>query len=345
MTLCAAWIRQKNNAEELVFATDSSLTGGEKWNQGVKLFELPRPDCLICFAGATGRAYPLILNLLSSIKLSKRLQNSHTDIEQVLDYLSTLFTSLVATIVTEIKGQDIHDLRSEAEFLFGGWSWSKSCFRIWKLYYSKDAEGFIPQEYTGKVITYAFLGNPGHLSETAKLELKRDREGNETEEDPLDMEPLAVLVKMSRNSSIREVDGAIQIAKLYKSGTSEFFGINWPSREGKPHFQGRGFEPHSKPDVRYFDPDTLKLIEDKLPNVIENLTRFSNLEDFGFICNCYVEDKSLQEGSSDTGVERLSYVLREDLPDNERERLIYIFRKAAYQYFIEDIQNNGSSAP
>lgn len=53
MTLCVAWIRAKNSVEELIFATDSSLTGGEKWNQGIKLFELPRPDCLICFAGRT----------------------------------------------------------------------------------------------------------------------------------------------------------------------------------------------------------------------------------------------------------------------------------------------------
>jgi hypothetical protein len=324
MTLCAAWIRQINSVEELVFATDSSLTGGEKWNQGVKLFELPRPDCLICFAGDTGRAYPLILNLLSSIKLSKKLQSSHTDIEEVLAYLSTMFTSLVSTIVNEIKGQDIHNLRSEAEFLFGGWSWSKNCFRIWKLYYSKDAEGFIPQEYTGKVITYAFLGNPESLSETAKKNLKEERENSGTEEDPLDMEPLTVLIKMSRDSAIREVDGAIQIAKLYKSGTSEFFGINWPSREGKPHFQGRGFSIHSKPDVRYFDPDTLTLIEDKLPDIIDNddLAKFSQLEDFDFIKDCY------KEGS-----------LKEDLSEPERERLIYVFREAAYQHFIRDIEN------
>lgn len=324
MTLCAAWIRQINNVEELVFATDSSLTGGEKWNQGVKLFELPRPDCLICFAGDTGRAYPLILNLLSSIKLSKKLQSSHTDIEEVLAYLSTMFTSLVGTIVNEIKGQDIHKLRSEAEFLFGGWSWSKNYFRIWKLYYSKDAEGFIPQEYTGKVITYAFLGNPESLSETAKKNLKEERENSGTEEDPLDMEPLTVLIKMSRDSAIREVDGAIQIAKLYKSGTSEFFGINWPSREGKPHFQGRGFSIHSKPDVRYFDPDTLTLIEDKLPDIIDDddLAKFSQLEDFDFIKDCY------KEGN-----------LKEDLSEPEREHLIYVFREAAYQHFIKDIEN------
>ncbi|MDJ0696036.1 hypothetical protein [Mastigocoleus sp. MO_188.B34] len=321
MTLCAAWIREKNNVEELVFATDSSLTGGEKWNQGIKLFELPRPDCLICFAGSTARAYPLILNLISSIKLSKRLQSNRTDIEGVLDYLSSLFTSLVNTIVNEVSRLDIHCLRSEAKFLFGGWSWVEGRFRIWELYYSKDAEGFVFKEYTeesSKTGIYAFMGEPEELTDKAS---KRYKDKN-FENDKLDMEPLQVLVQMSRDKNIREVDGATQIAKVYKSGTSEFFGIYWESIQGKPYFQGRAFDFHSKPDVRYFDPDTLTIIEDKLPNIIDNLSQFNQLGDFEFICSCY------ENGC-----------LKEDIAENDRERLIYVFREAAYQSFIENLKN------
>ncbi|MDJ0590750.1 MAG: hypothetical protein QNJ72_12240 [Pleurocapsa sp. MO_226.B13] len=66
MTLCVAWLREVNGDKELIFATDSCLSGGERWHSGVKLFELPRQDCLICFAGETNRTYPLILNLISS---------------------------------------------------------------------------------------------------------------------------------------------------------------------------------------------------------------------------------------------------------------------------------------
>jgi hypothetical protein len=326
MTLCAAWIRQINSVEELVFATDSSLTGGEKWNQGVNLFELPRPDCLICFAGETSRAYPLILNLISSIKLNRRLQSSRTDIEEVLSYLASLFTSLVSTIINEILGQDIHELRSGAKFLFGGWSWLESRFRFWHLYYSKDAEGFVFKECTdepNKNRIYTFLGDPEDLVVTASKTYKTLIFENDIQDDKMDMEPLKILIEMARDQSIRTVDGAIQIAKVYKSGTSEFFGIHWPSSIGKPHFQGRGFTSHSKPDVRYFDPDTLTLIEDKLPNIIEDLTQFSHLEDFEFIRTCYGTEGSL----------------REDLLELDRERLIYVFREAAYQHFIEDIEN------
>jgi hypothetical protein len=63
MTLCAAWIRhgQSDEGQELVFATDSRLRMGEAWDMGLKLFNLGRSDCLLCFAGDTQRAYPLIL--------------------------------------------------------------------------------------------------------------------------------------------------------------------------------------------------------------------------------------------------------------------------------------------
>jgi len=130
MTLCTAWIRQSNNTEELVFATDSTLTGGEKWDNGIKLFELPRKDCLLCFAGSTFRAYPLILNLVSSIKFNTYLSKPETDITEVLNYISDLFTNLIKTIVSEIHGEDIHELRSGAKFLFGGWCWQSSSFCI-----------------------------------------------------------------------------------------------------------------------------------------------------------------------------------------------------------------------
>jgi len=327
MTLCAAWIREKSGIEELIFATDSTLTGGEKWNQGVKLFELPRPDCLICFAGSTARAYPLILNLISSIKLNKRLSSSHTDISEVLDYLSSLFTTLVSSIKSEIPGEDIHALRADAKFLFGGWSWLENRFRIWKLYYSEDAEGFIPFEYTGnrdKTRSCAFLGDPADPENDMEGEAtKRYRQefDNEKFDDKLDLEPLRILIEISRDAEIREVDGAIQIAKVYKSGTSEFFGIYWPSSAGTPHFQGREFNRHTRPEARYFDPDTLELVEDQLPILITDMQQFASLEDYGFIQQCYDEQGGLKI----------------NLKTTDRERLMTVFRAIAYSEFVQKV--------
>ena len=323
MTLCTAWIRQTDEQEELCFATDSALTGGgEKWNQGIKLFELPRKDCLLCFAGYTGRAYTLILNLVSSIRFDDRLQNPHTDIEEVLEYLAELFTNLVLTI-TEVDKDKIHEERANAKFLFGGWSWEQSSFRIWELSYSEDVEGFIHEERTntGKPRTVVFLGDPEDQPNVPELALSKYKElMNEGEYDrPLNMEPLEVLREMSRDKELRYVDGALQIAKVYKSGMSEFFGVYWPGEKGKPSLHGRDFHPHHKPKVRYFDPDTFEIVEDLLPTMITDWEDFNEVEDLDFVKSYYEKDGSL----------KLS------LSNRYRERLITIFREHAYEQFIK----------
>ena len=118
MTLCVAWLREVNDEQELVFATDSCLSGGERWHSGVKLFELPRKDCLICFAGETNRTYPLILNLIVSIKFDEHLSNTHTDITEILDYLTGSFTSLCHSISDYGTQQFKHML---GDFQFSVW--------------------------------------------------------------------------------------------------------------------------------------------------------------------------------------------------------------------------------
>ena len=127
MTLCAAWIRKSGDNDELVFATDSCLSSGERW-RGIKLFDLPRKDAMICFAGRTDRAYPLILNLITALRYNKDFQDKAKDISDLALFVSDLFTELVYQISDPVEPMD--EVRAEAEFLFGGWSWEIGSFRF-----------------------------------------------------------------------------------------------------------------------------------------------------------------------------------------------------------------------
>ncbi len=327
MTLCTAYIRQANETEELVFATDSCLTGGEKWKQGIKLFELPRKDCLLCFAGTTNRAYPLVLNLTSSIHLDKFLESPSSKLEDVLLYISELFSDLLKRIISEIAGENIHELRSGVKFLFGGWDWTKGSFRVWKLYYSEEIEGFLFDELTNddtKTKFYTFLGDPEEEIETeAKERIKKIFLDDDTFDSKLDMEPLKVLRDMSLDKNIRTVDGSLQIAKIYKSNRSEFFGIYWESSKGKPCFQGREYNEINKPLVRYFNPDTLELLELDIPENLSIISEEIYGADTDFIFECY----------PDFG--RLKNVISE----KEKHKLKLIFKEVAYRQFLES-QNN-----
>ena len=176
MTLCVSWIRKVNNNEELIFATDSCLSGGERWHSGVKLFELPRKDCLICFAGETNRTYPLILNLISSIKFDEHLLSTNTDTVEVLEYLSTLFTSLCNSI-TGYAPQTFEEALGEFEFLFGGWSWKQSRFKLWKLKYKFETSAFVHDEVDDNEMFFEFIGDETDKAEELyrkKLKTIRD---------------------------------------------------------------------------------------------------------------------------------------------------------------------------
>jgi len=325
MTLCTAHIRQVNDTEELVFATDSCLTGGEKWKHGIKLFELPRKDCLLCFAGSTIRAYPLVLNLVSSIHLDKYLQSPSATLEEVLEFLSEQFTTLVKTI-TEVGKDQIHEERGAAQFLFGGWDWQKGAngaYRVWKLYYSQEVEGFIFDELTNdssKTRFYTFLGDAAiDIEKEAKTRFNKIMVDEEKMDSKLDMEPLRILSSISLDKTIREVDGSLQIAKIYKSNRTEFFGIYWESSKGKPCFQGREYNEINKPLVRYFDPDTFEILESDLPSKLNNISEEDYQNDYDFIKDCYDETGNLKETVS----------------EKEKHTLRLIFKDVAYRQFMK----------
>lgn len=323
MTLCVAYIRQVNESEELLFATDSCLTGGEKWKHGIKLFRIPKRDCLLCFAGSTARAYPLVLNLVSSIHLDKYLQSPEASLQDVLEYLSGLFTDLITKIISEIPGEDIHELRSGVQFLFGGWDWSagaSGAFRVWKLYYSQDVEGFIFDELTnnGKKRFYTFLGDPEEIEGVAKEMYKKMLYDNDIQDDPIDMEPLMILRDISLEEEHRAIDGSLQIGKVYKSNKSEFFGIYWPSSKGKPCFQGREYNELNKPILRYFNPDNFEILESDLPDKLAEITEEIYGNDFEFIRDCYEESGHLKNG----------------LTEKSKHTLKLIFKDLAYRLFI-----------
>jgi ATP-dependent protease HslVU (ClpYQ) peptidase subunit len=80
MTISIAWVRNAGKTPELVFASDSRLTGGGNVDHCQKVFSLPREDCCISFAGSTTIAYPFILQLQNSIYEYKRVLDRAVDV-------------------------------------------------------------------------------------------------------------------------------------------------------------------------------------------------------------------------------------------------------------------------
>jgi len=324
MTLCVSWIRKVNNSEELIFATDSELRGGgEAWDKGVKLFELPNKDALMAFTGATARAYPLLLNLISSINYEDFFFHKRYTLIELKEHIEDLFSILIKTI-TETS-EDIHKVRGEARLLLGGWDWEANQFRIWLLKYEKKSERFEALELTDdedRTNFFVFIGEAAD----EKLDIEAKAQDDLTKllieekklHTKLDMEPLKILRDIALDKEVIGVRGSLQIAKVYKSNKTEFMGIYWPSSKGSPHFQGRKYNELNKPQVRYFDADTFELIESDLPNELSEIST-----------DLFGENDKLVENAYPDGI------LSTTLTEKEKAKLKSIFKDVAYKLFIQ----------
>lgn len=320
MTLCTAWIRKTGDNDELIFATDSCLSAGERWPTGIKLFDLPRKDALICFAGRTDRAYPLILNLISALQYNKEFQDKAKDVSDLALFVSDLFTQLVY-LIDDYSSQDVHELRAEANFLFGGWSWKLQQFVLFKIFYEPQEQKFVFVDCLAekKSRQVVFIGDQ---LEDAKALYYREFEG-EKSENVLDMEPLKVLTIMSRDrAEFTSIMGALQIAKVYKSGHNEMFGVMWPSIKGKPHFLGKEYKLFEKPEVRYFDPDTLVIHEMALPEYLDVISETFFGDYVSFVEKCYPNGK-----------------LTTNLSKSERKLLLEVIKHSFYQSVVNDLKD------
>jgi ATP-dependent protease HslVU (ClpYQ) peptidase subunit len=83
MTLSIAWVRKIGPTPELIFASDSRLTGGGNVDHCQKVFSLPREDCCISFAGSTFIAYPVIMQLQNTIVEYKKLLDRAMDVDSL----------------------------------------------------------------------------------------------------------------------------------------------------------------------------------------------------------------------------------------------------------------------
>ncbi|HEY0112201.1 MAG TPA: hypothetical protein VGB59_03505 [Allosphingosinicella sp.] len=72
MTITLAWERRLASYSEIVFASDSRLSGGGNIDVCQKVFPLPREDAAIGFCGSTLIAYPIINQFISYVKNYKK---------------------------------------------------------------------------------------------------------------------------------------------------------------------------------------------------------------------------------------------------------------------------------
>ncbi len=249
MTLVAAWIRQVDGIEELVVASDSRLRFGCAWDYSPKIMPLARGDSVLCFAGDTFYAYPMLIQLKSALEMNEKILSRAVDISDLRSYVISIIEEMRLAVHDYPVGavQEENDYR----FILAGYSWQFSEYRIWHVQYQTNIDkfsyrsvGLYPKKQNqGR--KFIFIGN--HIGE-ARKRLNRLVKSKELEYGELDWEPLEVLRDMSLNDTdFPEIGGSPQVVKIYKFMNLMPYNVFWPNKtDGSLHFGGRKLLPFEK---------------------------------------------------------------------------------------------------
>jgi hypothetical protein len=168
---------------------------------------------------------------------------------------------------------DIHDFPKpngeedpDALFLFAGFSWRESRFRIWTLHYDRSIKRFTYRPHKKWVgiageKTVGFVGDGVREAKARLVALLRKR--GRLMKGGLNMEPLEVLRDIIREKQNDLIGGPPQVVKVYRHLNVQPFGMYWPTREsGTRTVMGRPLLDFEEPNCSVLDPDTLDRLVD-----------------------------------------------------------------------------------
>lgn len=281
MTIAIAWIRKIRDCDELLFVSDSRLSGdGSTFDGCPKTLTLPRSDCAISFAGYTGHAFPMMLQLALAIDSHAPSKRGSLDLAALRSHALKVFDGMAEQLKPSKHINKSDEVTPGASFLFGGYSWIKKDFQLWAVSYRAGDNCFVadPAKWlafskeAGRIVLrtrkkangernlgrIAFAGDQASLAKKLLLE-RLNTKGSGKHHTPLDMEPFEVVRDMLRDPNHAEtIGGAPQLVKVYQYMRTAALGVYWPNREaGKVHLQGRACLGYERVDRWVLDPDTL----------------------------------------------------------------------------------------
>ena len=269
MTITIAWERKLAGQSELLFCSDSRLSGGGNIDVCQKVFALPREDAVVGFCGSTLIAFPIINQFLSYVRHFKK------NLDRALDgaELPRRFASLANRfLLSYIDPVDLRAELLETSFLVGCWSWRLSRPVISQIKYDGGPRNYVasyPRFPRAKgaalyrTSQFAMIGDlrPQYFSSLAAVM-------DIAHADRFDMEPFTALSRILADPTFTDrraalggkIGGAPQLLKVYPFYRTVEFGVYWPNRAlGKLHLNGRELFDYEKVSIPRIDAETLEL--------------------------------------------------------------------------------------
>ncbi len=283
MTITLAWERRLASYSELIFCSDSRLSGGGNIDVCQKVFPLPREDAAIGFCGSTLIAYPVINQFISYIKNYKKNVDRALDGSELPRRLAALANKFLKSYIDPV---DLERELLETRFLVGCFSWRLGRPIISKILFDNGPKQFVaanssfPESRSARLhrgrVQFGMIGDLPH-----QYFDELGRHIDYTSAERLNMEPFSALTSMLGDSAYTDrrlglkgiIGGAPQLLKVYPFFRTIEFGIHWPdAATGKLFLNGREVFDFEKIMLPQIDARTLEV---RYP--LEELARASEL--------------------------------------------------------------------
>lgn len=128
MTIALAWVRRNKDTKDLLVATDSRLRCRGPIHQTQKILRLQRGDCCLAFSGDAQVAYPLFIQVASSINAFIKTRTRAQDVTDMAPHILALLNNLVDS--WDLPLIDKAEELATTRILFTGWSWKFGRFEL-----------------------------------------------------------------------------------------------------------------------------------------------------------------------------------------------------------------------
>jgi len=284
VTIAIAWVRKILDYEQLVMVSDSRLSGdGRTFDGCPKILSLPRTDCAIAFAGDSGYAFSMMLQLSLAIDSFPKMKRRAHELSRVSKHALRVFDTMAGQIRQSVNVSAAQLTEPGAEFILGGYSWRRKEFEIWSIHWSSGDHAFVAEPplsvgfstQAGRIVVrtrsqrrrvgMSPISFAGDL-DSVKLAKERliakisSQTGGSSGFAGLDMQPFEVVRDMLRDPGHAEsIGGAPQVVKVFQYMRTASFGVFWPDKKaGVPHLHGRPCLDYEALDKQIIDPDTLE---------------------------------------------------------------------------------------
>jgi hypothetical protein len=251
MTVALAWVGKfRDGREHLYVASDSRVTGGQRLDVCPKILTLPRSDCVLCFAGDTASAYPLMIQLANAIEAHDPARQRGLDVARLKDHLLRVFTD----IVRRITDAAIPFAKHDAQFIFAGYSWRRKTFRIWTIHYVEAERAFSAREAGGFHALLPKAAFIGDWSRRVRASVHRSLRDSQR---VAYLEPLRVLADTLRGAGPHDsIGGPPQLVRITEHMNTRALCVRW---NGEDTLFGRPLFPYENVDYWCVDPATGKV--------------------------------------------------------------------------------------